>query len=57
METIELASVEDAEAILRIYQRQGYSNTHTRSLSPNVTLVFLSKPASCSVGSIAADAG
>lgn len=42
---------------LRLYQRYGYSITHTRPLSPNVTLVFLSKPASCSAGSIAADAG
>ena len=57
METIEPASVEDAETNLRLYQRHGYSITRTQPLSPNVILVFLSKPASCSAGSIAADAG
>lgn len=57
METIELASAEEAEAILRLYQRHGYSITRTQPLSPNVTLVFLSKTASCSARSITADTG
>ena len=52
----ELFTGSQSTSNLRLYQRHGYSITRTQPLSPNVTLVFLSKPASCSAGSIAADA-
>jgi ribosomal protein S18 acetylase RimI-like enzyme len=55
IEAFELFTGNHSVENLRLYDRHGYRVTHTKVLSPDVSLVFLRKPARPAAGLIPTD--